>query len=613
MNTLIPIMLGNTAVATLLAALALIVSRSGRRPALAHGLWVLVLVKLLTPPIVDVPLVELPQWKATVGEPIPRTDPAVEGEVLSEGAAFTVWSAQEQEPTLARAFYEEPRFLEHSLLLAWSLGALWILLLSAIRAVRFATLLRRAEPTPRGVLHTYRELCREMGLLRAPDLLVVDAKLSPMLFGAPSARIVLPATLLRQLDPEGVQTLLTHELAHFCRRDHWVRILELLATALLWWHPLTWLARRELREVEEQSCDAWVLQVLPRRGKVYATALLDTVDYLAEEALLPPAASGASGAGNLKRRVTMIMEGNTRSRLGNKGRVGMAALAMAALPVLPIAGQESGKASDSKPKQATQDPQEKGTKQVDTTITYGVYDEDTGRVVAIPKQKPVLIEADTRWDDKAGAWSVQTQGVKPGDEDLKAAVKSLKKANKNLQKAIERLERKLDAQSRVIVPVDRNITDYIYLREGHTAITPEGVPIYIVPKSKKAKPKNDQKTETDRKGYFILPGSKQTTEVQRYVVPGEGYRLKSLVPGQYRVEAIPRKGVTMHRAWVDAEGRVLRLDVTERDTDGHITPLEYSTRGIPLPHTKVEQFKKAKEKAKPKDKSKKRKPGTLLN
>jgi len=41
------------------------------------------------------------------------------------------------------------------------------------------------------------------------------------------------------------------------------RRLELAALGLYWWHPAAWWARRELREAEEQRCDAGVVAALP--------------------------------------------------------------------------------------------------------------------------------------------------------------------------------------------------------------------------------------------------------------------------------------------------------------------------------------------------------------
>ncbi|NQT12024.1 MAG: hypothetical protein HQ582_04715, partial [Planctomycetes bacterium] len=51
------IALSNAVVASLLALVAIAVGRAGRRPALTHSLWLLVLLKLITPPIIPIPIV----------------------------------------------------------------------------------------------------------------------------------------------------------------------------------------------------------------------------------------------------------------------------------------------------------------------------------------------------------------------------------------------------------------------------------------------------------------------------------------------------------------------------------------------------------------------------
>src|SRR4029453_13556267 len=70
MSWLVMACLKNAFLALPLVLAALAVGRLSRRPAFAHVLWVLVLVKLITPPLVDVPL----GWKLDVeawlgGEP----------------------------------------------------------------------------------------------------------------------------------------------------------------------------------------------------------------------------------------------------------------------------------------------------------------------------------------------------------------------------------------------------------------------------------------------------------------------------------------------------------------------------------------------------------------
>lgn len=56
MSWLLVALLKNAILVVPLALLALAAGRWSRRPALAHLLWVVVLIKLLTPPLVDVPL-----------------------------------------------------------------------------------------------------------------------------------------------------------------------------------------------------------------------------------------------------------------------------------------------------------------------------------------------------------------------------------------------------------------------------------------------------------------------------------------------------------------------------------------------------------------------------
>ncbi len=66
------------------------------------------------------------------------------------------------------------------------------------------------------------------------------------------------------------------------RRDHWVRLVEIAATALFWWYPVTWWARRALRRAEERCCDEWVLRLLPRSAEAYANGLLKSLTFVAE-------------------------------------------------------------------------------------------------------------------------------------------------------------------------------------------------------------------------------------------------------------------------------------------------------------------------------------------
>jgi hypothetical protein len=142
---------------------------------------------------------------------------------------------------------------------------------------------------------------------------------------------------LSQLSPDQQTSLLAHELAHLRRGDHWVRWFELVVTALFWWHPVVWWARRELHRAGDQCCDAWVLWAFPKHARSYAEALLKTIDYLAEAGpSVPPVASTVGQAHFLERRLHMILR-----HVPNKDltRASQLLLLAAAALVLPISSQ----------------------------------------------------------------------------------------------------------------------------------------------------------------------------------------------------------------------------------------------------------------------------------
>ncbi len=127
------------------------------------------------------------------------------------------------------------------------------------------------------------------------------------------------------------------------RGDDRVRWLEQAITALYWWLPTVWWARAALREAEERCCDAWVVWGLPGASRAYAETLIETVDFLGTAATGPVVPASASGFGrvhNLKRRVTMLMQGKTQRRLSAHGRLLVLAVAAVLLPTVPTWGQK---------------------------------------------------------------------------------------------------------------------------------------------------------------------------------------------------------------------------------------------------------------------------------
>jgi beta-lactamase regulating signal transducer with metallopeptidase domain len=374
MAELLEIGLGNAVGAALLAVPVAVMARLCRRPAVAHALWLLVLIKLLVPvgvrvhvpwpesaPAESAAAAELDQDALTAlaeGSVAPpaRTIEDLEADIRALQATLG--------PALEPA--EEPASSTDTDV-RWSafVGGLWLLgsfcwaVWTGLNVKRFRRLVCHARRAPSALLREVEALASQLGLRRVPSVYLVSGRISPMVWGLCRTPILLlPARLLRNLNQDQLRGLLLHELAHLRRGDQWVRLVELLAVGLYWWYPLLWWARRELHEAEEQCCDAWVIAMRQGGERDYASALLETVAFLSRTPMpLPVAASGIGNVPHLRRRLTMIMQGQKAHSLTWTGFVAVGLLGLL-LPLSPAQGQPQPK-PEPKPNVPGQDPRDR--------------------------------------------------------------------------------------------------------------------------------------------------------------------------------------------------------------------------------------------------------------
>jgi beta-lactamase regulating signal transducer with metallopeptidase domain len=363
MSALLQVALTNAVLALGLAVVAWAGSIL-RRPALTHALWLLVLLRLVVPPVWQVPVVPWPENAAATaadGPAVPSEPPQTKAPPETPVEFMTVAipradlvapdAASPGEPAAAARLWPWAPIAAG----VWLAGAAVCVTVAAGRIVLFRRLLRCARPAPVGWQTTCDRLARRFGLRRGPLVSLLPGPVSPLLwagFGRP--RLILPEKLMGGLGAVERAAIFAHELAHLRRGDHWVRRLELAATVVYWWFPLVWLARRGLREAGEQCCDLWVVWALPKARRAYATALVDTVDFLSDtRPALPPLASGVGEVRHLRRRITMIMRASTPRR---HPRLGLAAGLGVGLLLLVLS---PGRADDDPPRppQPPQPPQ----------------------------------------------------------------------------------------------------------------------------------------------------------------------------------------------------------------------------------------------------------------
>ncbi len=365
MTTLIATLLANAVTVTVLSFVVFAVSKRIRNQRVMHGLWLIVLLKLITPSFISPPLTfpiddswltidsgfffggsdpgsvhrtsgsesafaGLTSDSATSKLPATATnDPSVGKNASSQFTPGVVLTLQ------GRWIESWPRMIVSILLLAWLTGSCLYVARLLVRYFRFCRFLRKNELIDEELISEGYDLAYKMGLKRPPRVRVLSGAFSPMLCGlGRGVTLILPLDLLHRLTPEGRATLVVHELSHYARGDYLVRVLETVVMAVFWWHPVVWWVRHELEVVEEDCCDSRVLAVFPGRPRDYAEAILDAIDFLSERSVaMPPMASGLGTTPLLTRRLTRIM---TETPVPESPRWGTRTVVACAIVVVPL-------------------------------------------------------------------------------------------------------------------------------------------------------------------------------------------------------------------------------------------------------------------------------------
>ncbi|QDU10410.1 M56 family metallopeptidase [Gimesia aquarii] len=381
MNTFLNLVASNTIVAALLFGVLMLLRRRIKNPAVYHVILTLILVKLITPTYWQPRFDLLPSGRVatsvvrkqevssetnTTNKVLPKLK-SISQNNYPRIPQVTLKSPHTQAPTSAastsvdlsinkfdtgseeagRAWFARlttdseirPVALIGLITIVWIIGIIGWCLLAIWRIVRFQWFLRQAQPASDNLNQMAQVLAAQIGLKSVPRLQMVKGNLSPLLwFCFSRARIILPTDLIKQLDDAECETLLLHELVHYRRGDHWVRLIELLATGIYWWNPILWLVRREIRVTEEQCCDAWVIQTLPEKRRSYAEVLVKAISYVSQSSQIT-GATGIGSANILEQRLKRIMCESLNGVISRRAKFVVAVIAVALLPFAPTLGE----------------------------------------------------------------------------------------------------------------------------------------------------------------------------------------------------------------------------------------------------------------------------------
>ncbi len=343
-------------------------------PAWRHGLWLLVVVRLLLPALPGGML----SWQRLLPAPAPAA-------IVAEPTAPPVRPADSPPPPpLAGAMDEAPLPMpvpvastasavptatpgDETLLapapdpvafafdfdwkralpfvpFIWLAGVGGYLLLVSVLVLRFRRRVRALRVDDADEAAAAGELLarvvREQGCRRVPALQITRAVPAPAVSGLLRPEILLPPSTLRRLDETELRLVLLHELAHLRRRDLWLHWLLTLLQAVHWFNPVLWWAFHRLRVEAESAADAWALQRCgddtPLRYGEALLRLLET-EHPPRRVAIPGVVGVVESARDLRSRIRAIGRfSRRRNRLATVGAaalvVGLAAVGLTQAP-----------------------------------------------------------------------------------------------------------------------------------------------------------------------------------------------------------------------------------------------------------------------------------------
>jgi beta-lactamase regulating signal transducer with metallopeptidase domain len=243
-------------------------------------------------------------------------------------------------PALAAAEITPSAEILATIVAVWLVGVLACLAARAAGRIRLRRELREVElprEWKRALARAARRLRR--GARRIPRVATLDSLATPAVHGVLVPVLLLPRPWIGRRPARSDEHALLHELAHVARRDLLADEVVALVRAVLWFHPLVWIAADRLHALAELQCDQTVARVLGSDARSYRSSLV----LAARDVLAPRTPAGVRsflGHGNaLVLRIERLERATIRSLVLVRGATAALCVAIAAcvLPMAPAA------------------------------------------------------------------------------------------------------------------------------------------------------------------------------------------------------------------------------------------------------------------------------------
>ena len=157
-------------------------------------------------------------------------------------------------------------------IVGWIIGVVSLsirLLLGFVGVCRWR---RNLKPLPENLAQRVALLCKRLGMRHSSRVFISPLALQAMAAGYLRPLVLLPVSMVTQMQPEMLEAVIAHELAHIRRLDLWINLAQRVIETLLFYHPAVWWLSRQLRSERELCCDELAITATGER-LTYASAL----------------------------------------------------------------------------------------------------------------------------------------------------------------------------------------------------------------------------------------------------------------------------------------------------------------------------------------------------
>ncbi len=297
-------------------------------------LWLVILAKCLVPPMVSV---DVPIMQALPAQEVPVSSSAEAPVAVAEAPVEAV-SVSQAVPVKIPVPQSKPDYrLWVSLL--WLVGCVLFFVLAVGKALRIAVKLRQQRmPLAAQQQATVQALAAMMGYRCPIRVWQVNGLTQPFVWGLPRGAIYVPSALWTQYTESRIRCALAHELNHVLRWDAMINVLQILAQAVFWFHPLVWWTNRRLRHEREKCCDEAAIAMLSTTSDEYGQAIVETLAVSRHGSSIQGSLAIAGPLKSIEERLRSIMKPNKQFHK-RASLLNVVCITLIALALVPTAWQ----------------------------------------------------------------------------------------------------------------------------------------------------------------------------------------------------------------------------------------------------------------------------------